>query len=108
MLAVFIYFIITNRLKWQIYHATCHAEAVALTNSLAVRLRNKLVSGSRSAPVNACTLANTYLTPPLHPTTPNHLTRSQHLSHHPSCRRHQSRSTTTSRLCHTTHIRACR
>src|ERR1700734_2276380 len=101
------YFIITDRLKWQIYHAMCHVEAVASTNSLAVHLQNKLVSGSHSAPVNTCTLANTYLTPPLHPTTPNHLTCSQCLSHHPSCCRHQSQSTSRSRSCCTTHIQAC-
>jgi hypothetical protein len=33
---------------WQIYHATCHTEAVASANSLlAACLRNKLASGSR-------------------------------------------------------------
>jgi len=32
----------------RIYHATCHAEAVASTNNLAARLRNEVVSGSRS------------------------------------------------------------
>ena len=32
----------------QVYHATCHAEAVTSTNSLAARLRNELMSGSRA------------------------------------------------------------
>jgi len=32
----------------RVYHATCHAEAVASTNNLAARLRNELTSGSRS------------------------------------------------------------
>lgn len=36
-----------DSLFWQVYHATCHAEAVASTNNLAARLRNELTSGSR-------------------------------------------------------------
>jgi len=32
----------------QVYHATCHAEAVASTNSLAARLRTEIASRSRS------------------------------------------------------------
>ena len=31
------------------YHATCHAEAVTSTNSLAARLRTELATGSRTA-----------------------------------------------------------
>lgn len=31
----------------QVYHATCHAEAVASTNSLAARLRNEIATQSR-------------------------------------------------------------
>ena len=41
-------FTTTDSLLRQIYHATCHAEAVASTNNLAARLRNEVVSGSRS------------------------------------------------------------
>ncbi len=33
----------------QIYHATCHAEALASTSSLVARLRTEKASGSRSA-----------------------------------------------------------
>ena len=60
---VVVYFIISNRLKWQIYHATCHAEAVTSTNSLAARLRNELASGSRSGTPE---LHSSRSTPPKH------------------------------------------
>lgn len=34
---------------YQVYHATCHAEALSSTNTLAARLRSDLASRSRSA-----------------------------------------------------------
>jgi len=38
-----------SSILFQIYHATCHAEALASTSSLAARLRNEKAHGSRSA-----------------------------------------------------------
>jgi pre-mRNA cleavage complex 2 protein Pcf11 len=45
----------------RVYHATCHAEAVASTNSLAARLRTEIASGSRSGTPEVQSLR---LTPP--------------------------------------------
>lgn len=43
------------------FHATCHAEAVASTNSLAARLKTEIASGSRSGTPDA---QSTRSTPP--------------------------------------------
>jgi pre-mRNA cleavage complex 2 protein Pcf11 len=45
----------------QIYHATCHAEAVSSTNNLAARLRNEIEGRSRSETPEVPSLR---LTPP--------------------------------------------
>jgi len=45
----------------RVYHATCHAEAVTSTNSLAARLRNEQTSGSRAGTPE---VQSSQLTPP--------------------------------------------
>lgn len=64
----------TDIVLFQIYHATCHAEAVASTNSLAARLRTEMTTGrSRSGTPEASSMSGaislslTRSTPP--PTT---------------------------------------
>lgn len=47
------YQLLTISLESQVFHATCHAEAVASTNSLAARLRTEVASGSRSGTPDA-------------------------------------------------------
>lgn len=44
---------VLTRPPQQVYHATCHAEAVASTNNLAARLRNEIAAGSRSGTPDA-------------------------------------------------------
>ncbi|KAI0638119.1 hypothetical protein C8Q77DRAFT_1089437 [Trametes polyzona] len=53
----------------RIYHATCHAEAVASKSSLAVRLRNETSSRSRSRTPEALTPPKSLV--PLHSETPS-------------------------------------
>ena len=43
----------------QVYHATCHAEAVVSTNTLAARLRTELMQRSRSGTPEAQSLRST-------------------------------------------------
>lgn len=36
-------------MNFQIFHATCHAEAAASTNNLVARLKNEMATGSRGS-----------------------------------------------------------
>lgn len=56
-------FVLPLSMPIQVYHATCHAEAVASTNSLAARLRTELAPRSRSGTPDASRLTPPKSTP---------------------------------------------
>ncbi|KAF9464447.1 hypothetical protein BDZ94DRAFT_1289358 [Collybia nuda] len=63
----------------RVYHATCHAEAVASTNNLAARLRTEMATGSRSGTPEAQSMSV-----PLSRSTPPRATLRDSMSKSPS------------------------